>query len=372
MNSRSIKVLFVLGRVESGGAEMTLLRLIPLLTERGVVPVVGHQDVTNAAIAARLAALGVATVEMPPLAKRPVQWLRQYHRAVKRHRPDVVHLLLPLVASAARLHKLARISDPPIVYREPNTWTAYRPLVRFLNSATFALNDVAFAVSSEVRNSMRPGAQRRTEVLVHGLDVAELRGQLLPREAARSRLGIAGTEPVLVTVGSAKANKNYDLLLEVAAALLAGGLSFRWLVLGDGPAIDRYRARARSLGLDDVVSFVGIVDEAAKLLLAFDLYVCTSDYEGLSVAAMEAMSAGLPVVTTDTGGASELAGPDLAAVVVPRGQSAPMARELTALLRDPAKRHDLAERARGRSAIFDLASAADVLASTYGRLCRRP
>ena len=369
---RPVRVLFVLGRVASGGAEMTLLRLLPLLTERGVDPVVCHQGATNAAMAARLAALGVALEEMPRLTKRPVGWFLQYHRAVKRQRPDVVHLLLPLVASAARIHKLASRSGPPIVYREPSTWPAYRPLVRLINSSTFALNDVAFAVSSEVRNSMRPGAQRRTEVLVHGLNVAEFREQLIPRERARSQLGIAGTDPVLITVGSAKASKNYDLLLEVAAALLTAGLRFRWMIIGDGRAMEGYRDRARSAGLEGVVSFVGQVDEAAKLLLAFDLYVCTSDNEGLSVAAMEAMSAGLPVVTTDIGGAAELAGPDrAAAVVVPRGRSVPMSRELAVLLRNSAERHALAERARRHSAIFDLASAADVLASTYGRLADR-
>ena len=76
-------------------------------------------------------------------------------------------------------------------------------------------------------------------------------------------------------------------------------------------ALDATREQAKRLGLEPYVLFPGAVQRVAPLLSAFDVYLSTSLFEGLSVAALEARATGLPLVLSAAGGQGELAGPNV-------------------------------------------------------------
>jgi glycosyltransferase involved in cell wall biosynthesis len=90
------------------------------------------------------------------------------------------------------------------------------------------------------------------------------------------------------------------------------------------------------------------------LLSACDLFVLASDWEGSSVAVIEAMAARLPVVATAVGGVPELVVDGVTGLLTPAGDTAALAAALAGLAADPERRHRMAEAAWGRAPLFDV------------------
>jgi glycosyltransferase involved in cell wall biosynthesis len=137
----------------------------------------------------------------------------------------------------------------------------------------------------------------------HGLDPARV--AVVPNgvAAAAEPVALDGLgRPLVVAVGRLVAQKNHDRLLLAARRVPEA----TFLVVGDGPLRGRLEARARELGLAGVVHFAGARDDAPAVMAAADLVAFSSDWEGLSVAALEALAAGTPVVSTPVEGMREL------------------------------------------------------------------
>ncbi len=150
--------------------------------------------------------------------------------------------------------------------------------------------------------------------------------------ASRARVGtIARLVPV----------KDVDLLLEVAALLHRTQPGAEVVIVGDGPERTRLEGRAKSLGLAGVVRFTGSRDDVAAIMAGWDVYMVTSTFEGgVSMAVLEAMAAGLPVVTTAAGGVEEAVRDGETGFVVRRDQergalAAALAERAAAVLSDP-------------------------------------
>ena len=109
----------------------------------------------------------------------------------------------------------------------------------------------------------------------------------------------------------------------------------------DGPLKNEAGRLCSALSLDDRVSFLGFRKDVEILLSQAHVFALASCYEGMPVAVMEAMAAGLPVVATDVGGNAELVREERTGYLAPRGDSAVMARSLARLLRDPVLRSEM-------------------------------
>ncbi len=135
----------------------------------------------------------------------------------------------------------------------------------------------------------------------------------------RAELGLPSDAVVLLSVGSLIERKGYDILLPAAAPHLgpAAGAPRYLLVVGEGPERDALRARAEALGVANFVRFLGLRNDVPDLLADADLFALASRAEGLTLAVVEAMAAGLPVVVTDVGGHKEVVDPATGWVVPP-------------------------------------------------------
>ena len=108
------------------------------------------------------------------------------------------------------------------------------------------------------------------------------------------------------SVGRLVGAKNHLRLLDMAAHLVAGGLGHLHLVIvGEGPERGVLERRVAALGLDAHVTLTGQRDDVPDVLAALDVFVLSSDREGHPLTALEAQSAGTPVVLTDVGGSAE-------------------------------------------------------------------
>jgi glycosyltransferase involved in cell wall biosynthesis len=168
--------------------------------------------------------------------------------------------------------------------------------------------------------------------------------------ALRAQLGIAADAPVVGAVARLAPQKRLDRLLRAVAALPA---DVRCIVAGDGEERDSLAALAGELGIADRVHFLGHRDDTGDVLAALDVFVVASDREGLSNAMLEALAAGVPVVSTAVSGSEDALAPfpDGSAPGVIVGQSGDgLAAALLRLLEDPALRGRMGEAGRRRAA----------------------
>ncbi len=119
------------------------------------------------------------------------------------------------------------------------------------------------------------------------------------RAAARRRFGIAEGSLVLGCIARLEPVKNHDHVLDVVSTL-AGERAVTLLLAGEGSLRSQLERRARSLGIDHCVRFLGVLDDVPELLAAIDLLLLPSHHEGLPVVMIEAQAAGVPCLSSDT------------------------------------------------------------------------
>lgn len=176
------------------------------------------------------------------------------------------------------------------------------------------------------------------------------------RAAARDRLGLPADALVVGTVGNRNPSKGHEQLARAAARLRADGVDAHVRVLGARSPVHEHSMRevdaeVRRLGLERHMTFADPGDDVESLLPAFDVFALSSvpRSEGAPTVIVEAMSCGLPVVTTDVGAASELIGRGTTGFVVPPLDPGALAARLQLLLLDPELRRSLGAAGRLRA-----------------------
>lgn len=138
------------------------------------------------------------------------------------------------------------------------------------------------------------------------------------REEIRKRHGIRD-ELVLITVASLSARKGHNFLIKALRDIKDKGYSFKCFFAGDGPLKEELQKKVFDFGLSDEIIFLGNVDTVTDYLNASDVFVLPSMLEGLSIALMEAMFAGLPSIVTDVGSNKDLVGTGFNGTVIKPG-----------------------------------------------------
>lgn len=269
-------------------------------------------------------------------------------RSLRRQRPDLTHLHIPYpVGEAAWL----AVGRPPMVatyhsdiVRQRLLGRLWAPgLRRVLSRAARVLaTSPNYVESSPFLRSVR----ERVSVVPLGIDLAPYAA--LDRAAARRRYG---ERPTLVFVGRLRYYKGLSVLLTAMAQLPEVQL----LVAGSGPLGESLRQEAAGLGVGDRVQWLGDVPEADKpaLLVAGDLFVLpgVARSEAFGIVLLEAMAAGLPLVTTELGtGTSWVNVHGVTGLVVPPQDPRALAAALAELLGDAERRAAMGEASRRRVA----------------------
>lgn len=208
-----------------------------------------------------------------------------------------------------------------------------------------------------------PGLGERCVALPNPTDFAAIdrrAAEPLPGEL-RARLGddLAPGRARLLWVGRLGRQKRPDLALECLARLRArpeGPVDARLWMCGEGPWRRRLERRAEALGVAGAVRLLGFRDNPFPLMRAADLFLSTSDFEGLPNALIEGQGLGLPAVATRCPyGPDEVVADGETGVLVPTGDPEALAGAAAALLGDPERRRAMGEAASRRAReLFDL------------------
>jgi glycosyltransferase involved in cell wall biosynthesis len=152
------------------------------------------------------------------------------------------------------------------------------------------------------------------------------------RIAASNRAPCIRKYPVVLMTGRLSKEKGHEYLLQAAA--LVPHLTVE--LAGEGPERPSLEAKARELGIEDRVSFLGYREDVADLLANCDVFVLPSLTEGLPVSVLEAMAASRPVIASEVGGNKEVVVHGETGLLVPPRDAAALADALRRTVCDPA------------------------------------
>ena len=357
----SIRIGFVLTELVGGGAERTMLSIIDALDRRRFAPTLIVFDARQDHAPPKDVPIVVLSRRGATGPGRLISRARQLARAVERERLDLLvsFLIGPnIVALAAgRLAKVPVIigerSAPAAVLSSANTqlrgrslWAA---LVRFMYPRASRIITNTSGAKAELVESLRVPAER-IAVVPNPVDLDRI------KTMAAEPLD-PGTEwpdgPVLVHVGRFTIAKDHETLLN-AFALIRRRRRATLVLVGDGEDEARVRELTRTLGLESDVVFTGFTRNPYRYLSRATVSVLTSRFEGLPNVLIESMALGAPIVSTACQyGPVEILGDNEYGVLTPVGDANAFAAAVEALLDDPARQREFAERGRVRAVDFD-------------------
>jgi glycosyltransferase involved in cell wall biosynthesis len=165
------------------------------------------------------------------------------------------------------------------------------------------------AVSDSLREnivSRTPLRNSKTIVIYNGINTADFKRP--KSNEMRKKMGWGEDEIIIGSLGNIRPAKAYDILLQAAALVREHNVKLRFVIAGQGkgPLYDDLLKLKDELALGDMVYFIGFISDPADFLSNLDLFLLSSTSEGFSIATIQAMAAGLPVIATRSGGPQEI------------------------------------------------------------------
>lgn len=215
---------------------------------------------------------------------------------------DVIHAHLPWSGIIARL--AGWWTGTPVVYTEHNLFHHYHGLTRMFNRLTYHLQNQVIAVSGQVAQAIPPPLASVVQVTVvnNGVDCQEFNPSAFNRLQLFQQNGIPENVVVVGNVASIRPQKRMDRWLTVAGEVIANNPNIFFVLVGVGKELNDIHQRVRMLKNSSKIILVGLQHEPASWMAMMDIFLMTSDYEGMPVALLEAMAMGCVPVATSVGG----------------------------------------------------------------------
>lgn len=344
------RILHLFVSLPMGGAENLLLSTLRLLDPEqfsSVVCCIGERG----QIGDLVQAMGVPLIELHLLKKGGFD--RNIVTAlvdlIHREKIDLVHSHLYHANFYGRL--AANKAGVPAIISIHNTYTRTK-LHRQLINWYLARKTAAIITGSEeirrdvIRYDHVP--ESLVELIPNAIDLSRSESQLSQSQARKS-LDLPEDALVLGTVGRLEEQKGHRHLIKALALLHQQGIDAYLLIVGDGREKPALTAQTQQLGLEERVKFLGTRQDLGDLFRAMDLFVMPSLWEGLSLAMLSAIAAGLPLIATDVGGVRNVLGSGENGFIVAPGNPEELANKIAYGLGHPEKTREMA--ARGKQKI---------------------
>jgi glycosyltransferase involved in cell wall biosynthesis len=333
----------------AGGAERHLATVLPALDRDRFEPAVCCVQYEGDYFAP-LARAGVRCVSLDcPDRRHAPRAFRRLVRVLRDFRPDVV-LTFPLNADVVgRL--AATATGVPVVaaWKHGCEHTREHPLDRWSERLLAPVTDYCLGVAAAQLPFLVDGLgvpPRKIRVVPNGIDLSGF----TPRPggardaALAGELGVGPEAPVVGVVARFRPEKDHATFLRAARLVADRRPDVRFLLVGDGPLRADLERLAARLGVAGQVRFAGKRSDVPRVLGLVDVSVLSSANDCFPYAVLESMAMAVPVVATAVGAVPEIVDDGVTGHVVPPGDPAALARQMLALLDDPAS-----ARAMGRA-----------------------
>jgi len=246
-----------------------------------------------------------------PFTKANCRGYKQLKKTIQEGQYDVIHTHTPIASALVRV-ACRRNKDIKVIYTAHGfhfykgaswlNWLFYYPVEKWLSRYTDVLITINKEDYERAKRSFKAG--RIEYVPGVGVDVEKYGSVVVDRKAKRKELGLAEDDFVLVSTGELNDNKNHKTVIQAVHRL--NNPSVKYLICGQGPLKNELLSLVQELGLEHQVMLLGYRTDIIEINHIADVFVFPSFREGLSVALMEAMACGLPVVCSDIRGNRDL------------------------------------------------------------------
>ncbi len=345
MNKR-IKVLYIIPRFVTGGAERRVLNLMQHI-DKDIFETVALSFYPKCELVyeKEIKEKGFKVFFLNMRSRLDVKVVLGIHRVLKEYRPDIVHTSLyalfysiaPIVLNKVpvRVHTISNIAkgDAP------------HPLVKISNWLSFRFFGVVpVSISKSVAQSVKEfyGSNIQTPIIYNGVSIERFIEYSKKPKTITKNL-------VLICIARLAPEKNHKVLIESFHMALKEYADMELWLVGDGPLRSEIEKLVKEKGLESKVIFWGERSDIPWLLSQSDIFVLSSDYEGVSNAILEAMATAKPIVATAVGGTPEVVECSKTGVLVPPSDPKALSQAILKLAKDPELRKRMGEEGQRRA-----------------------
>jgi glycosyltransferase involved in cell wall biosynthesis len=342
------RVFHLIKSLGRGGAEMLLVASVPFVPADEYTYAFGYFLPWKDALVPALSAGAEVTCFSARNNAAMLAQVPAVARHLKRWDADVLHCHLPMASIVGRL--AGRLAGVPVISTEHNVLERYHPATRALTLATWRLQSRVIAVSEEVASSIARATKGSVpvDVVRNGVPVNLMQRDVAGAARIRASLGIPEGAPVAGIVAVFRTQKRLPLWLEVAAQVRRAHPNAHFIFVGDGPLRAEVEAKIKSLSLGDCVHLVGLQEDVRPYVSAMDVFLMTSEFEGLPVALLEAMAMETSPVVTAVGGMPEAVADGVSGFVLAPSDTPGLVSAVNRLFADDALRLRVGKSARER------------------------
>lgn len=304
-NNTRKKVLFLITKATWGGAQRYVYDLATNLPTDRFLPVVAYGEAGK--LSRDLVAAGVKTYQVLSMERdvaifSDIKSFFSILKGLREERPDVVHLNSSKAAALGAL--AARIVGAKKIVFTVHGWPFNekrgefaRTMIFLVSWLTAFLSDIVIVVS---RSDEAQGKRMRwIGEKIRYVPIGIQPEAYLPPDEARAALGLGNTTvPRIVTIAELTANKGLRDGIEALSILKSENVDAEYFIIGTGEQRAELEDLAVEMEVEDRVHFLGFIEDAARYLRAFDLFLLPSVKEGMPYVLPEAAAAALPIVTT--------------------------------------------------------------------------
>lgn len=319
----------------------------------------------------QLNSMGVTVYDIAIPRKFNIKNIRSANIKVKRlleeNKYDLIHCHSPFGGVIARhAAKKKRRDGLKVIYTAHGfhfydgaplkNWIAFYPVEKHYSRCT----DVLITINSEDYNRAltKFHAGKTVKIPSVGVNNAKFNNCSVDSNTKRSELGLAPSDFVIISVGEMNANKNHQLIIRAIQNIPEA----KYVLVGIGPLKDELVKLSSELGVSDRVKFLGYRTDINELLHMSDCFAFPSLREGLGLAALEALSSGVPVVASDIGGIRDYASSDTG--ILCKGHSVEEYTEALKVIMNTGKSHYSAK-CQKKALEFDISVVDKIMTDVY-------
>lgn len=344
-NPTPIKVLHVIDHLGFGGAQTFLFDLVLEQRRSGSVDPVVCCLTEPTSLSHQFSSLNVPLYHLDAgrhnlldIAGIPYSLLR----LMRKQRCDLVHTHLFVSGVFGRLAAMM-VRVPTVVQEQRNETKVVSGFRRWIDHVLGNRTAVVICVSQTTKdfNVQAKGIDpARILVIPNSINPERLsadavRGQ---RQRMLDAFELSSVDPIVIGIGRLEKQKRFDIFLQTAKLVSDQMPNVGFLIVGDGSQRKELESLAAKLGLYPSVRFTGARSDVPTLLGISDVFLLTSDFEGLPLTLLEALAMQVPVVATHVDGTSEVLGRGLGGILIPPRDPVAAADAVMALLHDEERR----------------------------------
>lgn len=291
------RVLIVIPTLEQGGGQKFVMDLAKGLNkEKFQVRVLVYYKKSNSIFDKFAEDNGIDTVYLNKQIGFKLSFIREVKKEVKKFKPDIIHTHLDSMLYLLTSYKRKQVKLHTVHTLAEKEARGIQGVVRFIAYKIRGVIPVGISdTAAESIVNTHHIKRCKVPVVYNGVDCARYD---IPR--------VSSDKMRLISVGTIYSVKNFTFLVDCFAEVCKELDNVHLTIVGDGVMRGQIEEQIKALGIEDKVRITGVVSDVENYLADADIYVASSIFEGLPISMLEAMSAGLPVISTRVGGVPDI------------------------------------------------------------------